>query len=106
MKNPRAPDHLRTDGRALYRRIAGEYAITDAGGVAVLIQACEALDRLRDAQQIIKRDGPEVRDRFGQQRPHPMLAVEKDCRAAYMAALKQLNLDLEPLRDIGRPGGR
>jgi glutathione S-transferase len=45
-------------------------------------------------------------DRFGQPKPHPLLATERDARAQFLAALKALNLDLEPLRDrVGRPGG-
>ena len=45
-------------------------------------------------------------DRFGQVKSHPLLSVERDSRAQYLAALKALNLDLEPLRDKpGRPGG-
>ena len=41
-----------------------------------------------------------------QPRAHPLLAVERDSRAQMLAAMKALNLDLEPPRDgPGRPGG-
>jgi hypothetical protein len=36
-----------------------------------------------------------------------LLPVERDSRAQWLAALKALNLDLEPLHDKpGRPGGK
>jgi phage terminase small subunit len=62
---------------------------------------------MRAAQAAIKEEGATGLDRFGQLKPHPLLPIERDARAAMMAALKQLNLDLEPLRDgPGRPPGR
>jgi len=46
-------------------------------------------------------------DRWGQLKINPLCAVERDARAQFMAAMKALNLDLEPLRDKpGRPPGR
>jgi hypothetical protein len=62
---------------------------------------------MRSAQKQIKTDGETYRDRFGQIRAHPLLPVERDARAQYLAGLRALNLDVEPLRDRpGRPGGR
>jgi hypothetical protein len=85
-----------------------EYAIADAAGLQILATSLEAFDRLRAAQRAIKRDGQTMKDRFGQVRAHPLLSVERDARAAWLAGLKALNLDLEPLHDrVGRPpGGR
>ncbi len=83
-----------------------EYEITDPAGLLLLQTALEAFDRMRGAQESIANDGATVNDRFGQVRAHPMITVERDARAAMLAALKALNLDLEPLRDrIGRPSG-
>lgn len=66
----------------------------------------EAFDRMRGCQKIIEKDGAKLVDRFDQVKSHPLLAIERDSRAAMLAALKALNLDLEPLRDKpGRPGG-
>lgn len=46
-------------------------------------------------------------DRFGQIKAHPLLPVERDARAAFLAGLRSLNLDFEPLHDgPGRPAGR
>jgi hypothetical protein len=84
-----------------------EYAIEDAAGLALLSQACESLDRVRECQRIVREDGAVLLDRFGQRKGHPLLATERDARASMLAALKALNFDLEPLRDgPGRPPGK
>lgn len=107
MTQTRAPRHLGKAGRALWREIAAEYAIDDAAGMALLTVAAECLDRIRAAQEAIARDGEVVKDRYDQAKVHPACALEKDARAGFLAALKELHLDLEPLRDRpGRPPGR
>ena len=68
----------------------------------MLCVAAECLDRLRQAQAEIESKGAIVTDRYGGLKPHPAIAIEKDARNGLMTASKNLNLDLEPLRD--RPG--
>ena len=106
MKNsgPRPPTQLSREARSLWRRLVADYGIEDAGGCAILQQACEALDRLRQAQGAIAEDGPVLRDRFGQAKPHPMLTTERDSRSAFLQAIRALGLDIEPLKD--RPAWR
>ncbi len=68
--------------------------------------AMEAFDRMRQAQAVLATDGLSIKDRFKQVKVHPLTVVERDSRAQMMAALKALNLDIEPLRDgPGRPPG-
>jgi phage terminase small subunit len=84
-----------------------EYQIDDDAGLLLLQTALEAYDRMKSAAAQIEADGETIKDRFGQLKPHPLLPTERDARAQMLAALKQLNLDLEPLRDgPGRPPGR
>jgi P27 family predicted phage terminase small subunit len=105
LKNP--PSHLSTEARRFWSELIAEYGIDDPAGVAILTQACEAHDRVTEARKAIAKDGASVVDRFGQPKAHPLLTVERDARAAFLAALKALNLDLEPLRDgPGRPPRR
>lgn len=111
MKNsghrPHPPEHLGTAGRDLWRSLAAEYGIGDAAGMALLTSAAECLDRVTQARAEIERDGLTIRDRFGQPKPHPAAAIERDARGGLLAALKALNLDVEPLNDgPGRPAGR
>lgn len=84
-----------------------EYNIDDPAGRLLLESAMEAFDRMHQASDLIAKHGAVTVDRFGQLRPNPACTIERDNRAAMHAALKALNLDLEPLRDAaGRPPGR
>ena len=101
-----APEHLSDETRDLWQRIVSDYQIDDDAGQLLLTSAMEALDRLRDCQKSIARDGVTVRGSQKQPRAHPLLSVERDARSQMLASLKALNLDLEPLRDgPGRPPG-
>ncbi len=102
-----APKHLSKEAKSLWSRLQKEYDIDDEAGFLILQTAMEAFDRMRESQIIIKIEGMQVQDRFGQYKAHPLTVTERDSRAAMMAALKALNLDLEPLNDKpGRPAGR
>lgn len=106
MKKYNAPKHLSAEARKWWDAIAEEYGIQDNGGRLLLQTALEAFDRMKSAAKRIDKDGAAVEDRFGQVKPHPLLPAERDSRAQMLAALKQLNLDIEPLRDMrGRPPG-
>ena len=98
------PDHLGDAGRAFYSSVAGEYGISDAAGVALLVAAAECVDRMRAAQASIAEHGELVIDRYGAPKLNPACNLEKDSRSGFLAAMRALNLDLEPLRDgPGRP---
>lgn len=106
-KPPNPPKSLSTEARKWWRKLVAEYEITDPAGLLLLQTALEALDRMRGAQDAITTEGVTVKDRYGQLKAHPAVSIERDARAAVLAALKALNLDLEPLRDRpGRPAGK
>ena len=101
------PPHLSSEAKKLWSAILAEYAITDAAGLHILRVSLEALDRAQAARVSIDKIGMVIRDRFQAVKPHPLIPVERDNRAAFLAGLKALNLDIEPLRDgPGRPPGR
>jgi P27 family predicted phage terminase small subunit len=107
MKQPKAPKTLSTEAKGWWKKIQAEYAIDDEAGQLLLQTALESFDRMRSCQKTIEAEGQTVLDRFEQAKAHPLLAAERDARSQMLQALKQLNLDLEPLRDApGRPGGR
>jgi hypothetical protein len=98
-----APAGISAEARERWQALVREYSIEDAAGLQLMAEYVPAFDRLRQCQAQIKRDGPTVSGRWGT-KAHPLLAVERDCRAQMIACLKALNLDLEPLRDgAGRP---
>lgn len=101
------PDHLRTAGRELWTRVCHEYGITDSGGLALLGQACDAVDRASAAREQLQRDGLTVPDARGGIRAHPANAIEQGAWSAVRAALRQLRLDIDiPPAKTGRPATR
>jgi P27 family predicted phage terminase small subunit len=100
------PKGLSRAARSWWRRLVAEYQISDAAGELLLEQSLRCFDRAEQARQVLDRDGVTTTDSRGRPKTHPATSVERDCRAGMLAALKALNLDLEPLRDrAGRPGG-
>lgn len=97
---------LSNEAKRLKKKIQLEYAINDEAGLILLQTAFEAFDKMRECQRIIEKEGMTVTDRFNQIKAHPLCSVERDSRSQFLQALKQLNLDIEPLKGVGRPGGR
>ena len=105
-KPSKPPKGLSREAARWWRKLIAEYAIEDEAGYLILQTSLEAFDRMREAQRVLKEDGLVVVDRFGQKKSHPLTTIERDSRAQMMAALKALNLDVQPLRDgPGRPSG-
>ena len=100
------PPTLSPVAASWWRKIVLEHQVDDSGGRLLLEQALQAFDRLTEARARLAKDGSFIQNRFHEIRPHPALQVERDSRAALLAALKALALDLEPLRPVGRPPGR
>jgi P27 family predicted phage terminase small subunit len=105
MKNSdvKPPKSLSTDASTMWKQLQTEYQIIDKGGLIILTAACESFDRMCEARALVENEGMTIEDRFGQKKPHPAVIIERDARAAMLAAVKQLNLDLEPLKAVGRP---
>ena len=98
------PRGLSAEARKLWSEIVREYSITDPAGLSILRAGLESFDRAATAKRLLDVEGAVVVDRWNQRKVHPAAAVERDSRAAWLSALKQLNLDIEPLRDgPGRP---
>jgi phage terminase small subunit len=94
-KADRAPRDLGAPGRSLWSQLAKAYNLDDEHGRAVLLLACRAQDRAESCRAAIEADGgPSVKDRFGQTKPHPLLAAERDARAQVLQALRQLSLPI------------
>jgi hypothetical protein len=99
------PAHLGDAGRELWTSIQASYQISDPGGLALLRAAAEASDRVASCRKMLDEQGEVIMVK-GIPRAHPAAAIERDARAALIRALKELHLDLEPLRDRpGRPEG-
>jgi P27 family predicted phage terminase small subunit len=92
-----APDHLGETEAALFRRLVQEFAIDDSGSISLLTVACEAHQRMREArEEVAEHGGTTFKDRFGQLRQHPAVAIERDARNDYLRAMRVLNLKPDP----------
>lgn len=101
---PMAPGSLSSEARALWEKIVTAYEMTEPHTLAILQTALEAFDRMKEAGEIIRRDGIQVMDRFDRYKKNPMIDVERDCRRQFYDGMRMLNLDIDPLRDgPGRP---
>jgi P27 family predicted phage terminase small subunit len=106
-KSTPAPAHLSKEAQRWWKKLVTEYEVTDQAGLLLMQTALEAFDRMREAQEALKTDGAVMTDRFGQRKQHPAVITERDSRSQMLAALRQLNLDVDPDWDGGgRPPGR
>lgn len=86
--------------------ILSEYDIQDEAGLAILQSAMEAYDLLQQSQKVVDAEGLTVSGDRGGIKAHPLLAVIRDSRGQFLMGLKHLNLDVEPLKSVGRPAGK
>jgi len=96
---PGPPAHLGAAGTRLWAEVVRQYRIGDGAGLALVTTAAECLDRLREAQEAVREHGVLIRDHYGGLKANPAIAVERGARDGMIAALRSLNLNLEPLRD-------
>ena len=88
------PAGLSRQSAALWRSVLKDWAIEDSATLKILEVGLRALDRAERCRATIDNDGETIDDRFGQIKTHPLLAAERDARAQFLAALRQLHLDL------------
>ena len=100
------PAYLSREAKRLWKKLYEDYELDDsAAGVLLEAVAC-SYDEWKEAERMLRREGRVVKDRFGQKIAHPCVRVARDAKTSLISALRQLHLDLEPLRDSpGRPPG-
>ena len=103
MTTPTAPKHLSGQATADWKRFHTEYQL-DIDCRDILLEMLEATDRKREAQAELKRDGITIKNRFGELRPHPACAVERDCRLQILRCLRAVGLPLSDEADKRKPG--
>src|SRR5215211_3584357 len=85
-----APNALAPSEADLFRTIIRDYRIHDEVSLRIIEEGLLSLQRAREAREQIDKDGLTFVDKHGQPRVHPLLAVERDARAAALAAFRQL----------------
>jgi len=63
--------------------------------IRILNLAGECWDRLAEIREILKAEGYQVTDRFGQNKAHPLLAEERAQKKLFAQLIRELGLDLE-----------
>jgi phage terminase small subunit len=89
-------------GQTLWRKIMREYQIVDSGGLALLEQACSAMDDVATDAAIIRKDGRVIWTKGGA-KEHPLLKHQLASRAFATRTLVRLGLDVQPIQARGRP---
>jgi hypothetical protein len=101
------PSTLAETGARLWQSIQSQYAIADSGGLALLRQLCEAADQIEKIRRVIAADGLLVEGAGGAPaREHPLLKIQLGLRSFMTRTIARLGLDVEPVRQPGRPPGR
>ena len=92
---PKPPAHLTEATEAWWREVVRDYAL-ETHHVRLLQAACESWDRMQEARELLARDGLVIAGREGGMRPHPAVAIERDCKIAFARLIRELDLDVEP----------
>jgi phage terminase small subunit len=88
------PAHLEPPEADLWSALLTDFTFADPASLALLEEALSAHQRARRCREMIDRDGETVLDKWKQVKPHPLLPAERDARAAFLAAMRMLNLDI------------
>ena len=104
---PKTPAGLCKTAGDFFRSIVGEYVLEDHH-LRLLTEAAWMLHRAEEARKQIAKEGATVKDRFGQPKEHPSIAIERGSGLAYLRLRRELNLDVEPneVRTPRRTAGR
>jgi hypothetical protein len=97
---PEAPAHLAPEEAALYAQITRAYGIKDEAALKILEEGLRSLQIARECAAEIKLQGRIVWDGrddagrgIGKQKLNPLCNLERDSRAAFLGALRLLNLE-------------
>jgi hypothetical protein len=96
------PRPLGKHGAKLWESVNLEFKIDDAGGVELLLSACQALDRAESCREQIDAVGEVISTKTGI-REHPLIKAELANRAFVARSIQRLGLDVEAVKAIGRP---
>ena len=100
------PKHWKKEVRTFYLSVVKDYRLDgDETALRILTTGCDALQKMRDCESIIQREGLTVKSRFGETRSHPLLTTQRDCHQLFLKSLKSLNLEIGDPNDVGKPAG-
>jgi phage terminase small subunit len=94
---PEPPEHLSAESAAWFSKVVEEYPLEEHH-LRLLQLACEAWDRGQQARLAAQRS-PVMKDRFGQFKPNPAVAIEAAARRDFAMLLRELRLEDDDAQD-------
>jgi P27 family predicted phage terminase small subunit len=93
IKKPlKPPRNLKKAGKNLWQSVADTFVLEEHD-ITLLTALCETLDRKNLAEQELKTAGAlTFTNRYGEKRPHPAVAIVRDCNALMAKLRRELNL--------------
>ena len=90
-----APKHLKLATRLWFDEICRSFEL-ESQHLKILQLAAEAWDCYELARDDISTNGATFKNKFGDVKPHPSVALMQNSRLAFLRALRELNLDVQP----------
>jgi hypothetical protein len=97
---PTIPMHLASEEAELYAQIVRAYGLRDAAlkileeGLRSLQISCECAEEIRVQGRIVFDGRDDTGRGIGKLKLNPLCNLERDSRAAFLTAMRQLNLEL------------
>lgn len=104
-KPPAPPKHLSAESKKLWKHLLTEFEF-EPHHLVTLTDALEFHDRAIAARKVIDKKGQVYEDRFGQPKPRPEVAIERDSKEKYRLHMRELGLDEYNPDDFRPPRSR
>lgn len=91
---PAPPQDLGAPEKAIWKQIFEDYSWSKRLSTNVLHNGLQSHQLAREAQSQIRKDGMLIDGVSGQSKAHPLLSVVRDHRAAWLATIKALGLEI------------
>jgi P27 family predicted phage terminase small subunit len=102
--NEAPPEGLSEEAEKIWNEVVQGWEM-DTRSLTLLRVACEAFDDMEAAREEIRKHGLILEAPSKQRRKNPACEILKSARDNFLRAWQHLNLDVEPPKPIGRPGG-
>lgn len=89
---PQPPKHLSPTARAWWREVVNTFEI-EPHSLPTLTLAATALDRAEQARTALADGALTLKDRFGNARARPEIAIERNAMIAFARLTRELGLD-------------
>lgn len=97
------PGHLKTAGKRLWSHVNEMFDLEDHDRV-LLTALCETVDRKNQAEKALKAHGSlTFTNRYGELKPHPLVAIIRDCNVLIARLRRELALSEEEPPDRRPP---